>query len=160
MAYRTADLCDAHGDIVQIAEPLFRHFGGRKAFAGSIQTVKAHEDNSLVRAALEDPGRGRVLVVDGGGSLRCAMLGDQLAQIAVKNGWAGVIVWGAVRDTDSLGSLDLGVMAIGAHPQKSIKRNEGRIGIPVHFAGVHWAPGAWAFADKDGIVVAEVEVGT
>lgn len=155
MDFKTADLCDQHSDRLRIAEPLLRHFGRRKTFSGEITTVDAFEDNSLVRQALEEAGRGRVLVVDGHGSLRCAMLGDLLAALAVTNGWAGVVVHGCVRDSADLAAIDVGVLALATHPLKSVKRGAGRRDVPVGFAGVTFTPGEVLYADEDGLVVSE-----
>ncbi len=155
MSYATTDLSDAYPDVIQVAEPIFRDFGGQRAFHGAIATVKLFEDNALVRSILETPGAGRVLVVDGGGSMRCALLGDQLAELAVRNGWAGVVVYGCIRDSEAIGQLPLGVKALATHPLKSIKRGEGQREIPVRFAGVHFRPGAWLYADGDGLIVSE-----
>lgn len=149
----TADLCDALGDRLQAAEGVFRDFGGRIAFHGRITTVRAPEDNSWVRKVLEEDGRGRVLVVDGGGSRRCALLGDQLARLAEKNGWSGVVVNGCIRDSAVIATLGLGVKALGTHPMKTVKRNEGEKDVVVRFAGVTFTPGAMVYADADGIVV-------
>ncbi|MGB2942606.1 MAG: ribonuclease E activity regulator RraA [Candidatus Macondimonas sp.] len=155
MSHATTDLSDAHPDAIQVAEPMFRDFGGQRAFHGAIATVKLFEDNALVRSILETPGAERVLVVDGGGSMRCALLGDQLAELAVRNGWAGVVVYGCIRDSEAIGQLPLGVKALATHPLKSIKRGEGQREIPVRFAGVHFRPGAWLYADGDGLIVSE-----
>lgn len=155
MAISTADLTDDHRGEVQVAEPIFRDFGGKRAFAGPVETIKTFEDNSLVRTALEEPGEGRVLVVDGGGSMRCALLGDQLAALGVQNGWNGVIVHGCVRDTAILAETDLGVKAIAPHPCKSEKRGRGERNVQVHFAGVVINPGNYIYADTDGIIVSE-----
>ena len=155
MSHETTDLSDAHPDAIQVAEPMFRDFGGQRAFHGAIATVKLFEDNALVRSILETPGAGRVLVVDGGGSMRCALLGDQLAELAVRNGWAGVVVHGCIRDSEAIGQLPLGVKALATHPLKSIKRGEGQREIPVRFAGVQFRPGAWLYADGDGLIVSE-----
>ncbi|MGB7288636.1 MAG: ribonuclease E activity regulator RraA [Candidatus Macondimonas sp.] len=155
MSHATTDLSDAHPDAIQVAEPMFRDFGGQRAFHGAIATVKLFEDNALVRSILETPGAGRVLVVDGGGSMRCALLGDQLAELAVRNGWAGVVVYGCIRDSEAISQLPLGVKALATHPLKSIKRGEGQREIPVRFAGVHFRPGAWLYADGDGLIVSE-----
>ena len=151
---KTADLCDQFSDEIEVAQPGLGDFGGRTEFAGPIRTVRAFEDNSLVRAALEQPGEGSVLVIDGGGSLRCAMLGDQLAALAEKNGWSGVVVNGCVRDTAALAQTAIGIKALAAHPQKSVKRGEGQCDVPVRFAGVRFEPGAWLYADQDGLIVA------
>jgi regulator of ribonuclease activity A len=152
MAISTTDLCDAHPD-VRVAEPIFRDFGGAKAFAGPIVTLKLFEDNSLVREQLEQPGGGRVLVVDGGGSLRCALLGGNLAALAEQNGWSGVVVFGAVRDTRELQAAKVGVKALAPHPRKSDKRGIGERDVKVTFAGVTFHPGEHLYADEDGIVV-------
>jgi regulator of ribonuclease activity A len=154
MLLATTDLSDAHSD-VQIAEPLFRDFGGERAFFGPIATLKLFEDNALVREALESPGEGRVLVVDGAGSLRCALVGGNLAALAEKNGWSGIVVFGAVRDTRELATAKVGVKALAPHPKKSIKKGAGERDVPVTFAGVTFRPGAWLYADEDGILVSE-----
>jgi regulator of ribonuclease activity A len=149
----TTDLCDAHHDL-QICAPVFRDFGGHTAFHGRIATLKVFEDNALVRSTLESPGADRVLVVDGGGSLRCALVGGMLGELAVKNRWAGIVVNGCVRDFGELAALPLGVRALAAHPRKSFKGlHGGAADVPVEFAGVRFAPGAWLYADADGIVV-------
>ncbi|GHG86341.1 ribonuclease E activity regulator RraA [Comamonas sp. JC664] len=155
--FKTADLCDAHAGtaLFQIAEPGFHDYGGVRTFAGPISTVRAPEDNSLVRKALEEPGKGRVLVVDGGGSRRCALVGDQLALLAQQNGWAGVVVNGCIRDAEDVGRMPIGVKALGTHPLKSLKRNEGQRDVEVRFAGVVFRPGHYVYADLDGIVVSE-----
>lgn len=157
--FKTTDLSDAHPGLVQIAEPVFRDFGGRVAFHGPIATVKTHEDNSLVRAALEEPGKGHVLVVDGGGSMRCALLGDQLAALGHRNGWNGVVVFGCVRDVADLAQIELGVKALAAHPLKSEKRNSGQRDVVLRFAGVTFVPGQFLFADADGILVSTGSLG-
>lgn len=151
--FLTTDLCDAHEGRIRIAAPLFRSYGGRPAFCGPIATLKLFEDNGLVRKTLDTSGHGRVLVIDGGGSLRCALLGDQLAALAVANGWAGVVVWGCIRDSVAIGAMDLGVFALATHPQKTVKKNLGETGIPVNFAGVDFVPGEWLYADADGLIV-------
>ncbi len=149
------DLCDAFPGRVRVAEPVFRDFGGRAAFSGPISTVQVLEDNALVRTALEEPGRGRVLVVDGGGSLRSALVGGNLGQLAAKNGWDGILVFGCIRDTAELMAVDLGVKALAAHPKKSGKQGTGARDVPVTFAGVTFRPGEWLAADADGIIVAD-----
>ena len=153
MSISTADLTDVHRDAVQVAEPVFRTFGGRAAFGGPVTTIRTFEDNSLVRTALEEPGDGRVLVVDGAGSLRCALLGDQLAALGAENGWSGVVVHGCVRDTAILATIDLGIQALAPHPCKSEKRGRGERDVPVHFAGVTVEPGVFVYADTDGLIV-------
>lgn len=153
MPLATTDLCDAHPSDVRVAEPLFRDFGGLPAFAGPIATLDVFEDNSLVRTALEEQGEGRVLVIDGRGSLRCALLGGNLAALAEEHGWAGVVVFGAVRDTRELAAAKIGVKALAAHPKKSEKKGAGRRDVPVTFAGVTFTPGEWLYADEDGVIV-------
>ncbi len=152
MRVATADLCDAHPE-ARIAEPGLVDFGGRAAFSGFVRTVRCFEDNSLVRTTLEEPGAGAVLVVDGGGSRHCALLGDRLGALAIVNGWSGVIVNGCVRDTTDLRRMELGVRALGAHPRRSVKRGEGEQDVPISFLGVDFVPGQWIYVDSDGIVV-------
>lgn len=155
MSTKTADLYDEHGENLQVAEPLFRDFGARLSFSGPVATVKCFEDNSLVRAALEQPGEGRVLVVDGGGSLRCALVGDLLGALGRDNGWTGIVVYGCIRDAVELGQIELGLKALATNPRKSVKRGEGQSDVPVRFAGVVFEPGAYLYADPDGIVVSD-----
>ncbi|MCG7897270.1 MAG: ribonuclease E activity regulator RraA [Candidatus Thiodiazotropha lotti] len=150
---KTADLYDIHEESLQICYPGFRHYGGQHAFSGPIATLKCFEDNSLVREQLDQAGQGRILVVDAGGSLRCAMLGDILAQMAVDNGWAGIIMNGCIRDAAEIGEMPLGVMALATNPRKSVKKGVGEVGGEVYFAGVSFTPGEWLYADEDGIVV-------
>ena len=154
MSLTTTDLCDAHGDAIRVVAPLFRDFGGRRSFAGVIATVNVYEDNVLVRTVLEQAGNGRVLVVDGGGSLRCALMGDQIAALAYANGWAGVVINAAIRDADALAAIDIGVKALATCPRKSAKHGWGERDLPVTFGGVTFSPGEWLAADADGIVVA------
>ncbi len=153
MTFATADLSDAHPDAA-IVDPILRDFGQVKRFSGPITTLKLFEDNSLVRAALEEPGEGRVLVVDGGGSTRCALVGDRLAALAVDNGWAGIIVYGCIRDSAVIAGTAVGVKAIGTTPKKSIKKQRGDRDIPVTFGGVTFEPGAHVYADEDGVLIA------
>ncbi len=155
MELKTTDLCDAHADKVHITEPIgFKDYGGSKYFSGKIHTVKCFEDNSLVRKALELNGSGKVLVVDGGGSMRCALLGDMLAALAIKNSWAGIIIYGCIRDSEAISKLPLGVKALNTIPLKSNKRNEGQENIMVRFAGSDFVPGEFVYCDSDGIIVA------
>lgn len=153
IATATADLCDAHGEAARVLTLPLRDLGGRLRFAGPIATLRVHEDNALVRAALEAPGAGRVLVIDGGGSVRTALVGDQLAALAVQNGWAGIVVHGAIRDAEAIGALDLGVKAMTTCPRKSAKNGWGERDVPVTFGGVTFTPGEWLAADADGVVV-------
>ncbi|MCB1908982.1 MAG: ribonuclease E activity regulator RraA [Rhodocyclaceae bacterium] len=160
MTFQTADLCDEFDNLVRVVAPMgFRSLGGKAAFCGPITTLKAFEDNSLVRAALEGPGEGRVLVVDGGGSMRCAMVGDQLARLGVANGWSGIVVYGCIRDSAAILTMEIGVMALATHPRKSVKRGIGERDIPVSFGGVTFVPGQYLYADADGIVVADSRLG-
>jgi regulator of ribonuclease activity A len=149
----TTDLCDAHPEI-QVCEPVFQLFGGTVGFSGPITTLKVFEDNSLIKQALESPGEGRVLVVDGGGSRRCGLVGGNLAVSAAANGWAGIVVYGYIRDADELGEQPIGVRALGAYPRKSERGlHSGQAGRTVVFAGVTFHEGAWLAADRDGVVV-------
>jgi regulator of ribonuclease activity A len=149
----TADLCDEYADRVQICEPVFRAYGGVAAFSGQVGTVRCFEDNSRVKDAVESPGEGRVLVVDGGGSSRHSLFGGNLGKAAVRNGWAGVIVYGCIRDSGELAKLQLGLRALGTMPLRSEKRGEGERDVPVRFAGVTFRPGDFVYADEDGIVL-------
>jgi len=156
MQLKTTDLCDAHPEKIQVAEPIgFKDFGGAKYFSGKIHTVKCFEDNSLVRKALETNGDGKVLIIDGGASMRCALLGDMLADLAIKNKWGGIIVYGCIRDSEAIAKLPLGVKALNTNPIKSNKRNEGQDNITVRFAGTDFVPGQFVYADADGIIVAK-----
>lgn len=155
MDFATADLCDKFEDRVRVVELPLRDFGGRAVFCGQIETIKTFEDNSLVRACIEEPGQGKVLVVDGGGSMRRALLGDHLAALAVRNGWNGIVINGCIRDAAAIAQMDLGVKALGTHPMKTLKRNLGERGTPVCFGGVKFVPGQYVYADRDGIIVAE-----
>ncbi|GAA3893972.1 ribonuclease E activity regulator RraA [Halomonas cibimaris] len=150
----TPDICDAHPEVEAIVAP-FTNFGGVSAFYGPVRTVSCFEDNSRVREAVSEPGNGAVLVVDGGGSHRCAMLGDMLAEKAHANGWAGIIMFGCVRDVDVLATTPIGIQALGSHPRKSHKRGEGTRDIAVDIAGTRVAPGQWLYADNNGILIAE-----
>lgn len=156
--YKTADLYDEHGEQLAICEPVFRDYGGHACFHGRIHTLKCFEDNSLVRQALEEPVKGDVLVVDAGGSLRCAMLGDQLATIAVDNGWSGIVMYGCIRDSADIATMPVGVKALATHPAKSNKHGVGEQDIPVSFCGVRFTPGSYLYADSDGIVVSDSEL--
>lgn len=153
MQFSTPDLCDDHAGVVRVCEPLFTQFGGNQQFSGQVVTVKCHEDNSLVKTQAELDGSGKVMVVDGSGSLRRALLGDMIAKKAQDNGWQGFIIFGCVRDVDVLATLSLGVMALRAIPLKTEKRGEGQIDIPVTFGGVTFQPGDFVYADNNGVVV-------
>lgn len=153
-SFATTDLCDTHEGRIRVAAPIFLSYGGRHAFHGRIATLKLFEDNGLVRQTLDTPGNGRVLVIDGGGSLRCALLGDQLAALAVRNGWTGIVIWGCIRDSAAISTMDLGVLALATHPRKTVKKNLGDVEVTVNFAGIEFQPGAWLYADPDGMIVA------
>ena len=155
MDFQTTDLCDANEGKVRAVAPMFRSYGGKTRFSGPIRTLKVFEDNALVRSTLETAGKGAVLVVDAGGSMRCAMVGDQLALLGVKNNWAGVIVSGCIRDSGPIASMEIGVFALGTHPMKSIKKGAGDVDIPVTFGGVTFTPGQYIYADEDGVIVSE-----
>ncbi len=155
MTFTTPDICDDFSDRLQILEPLFTEFGGKNKFSGEIVTIKCFEDNSLVKQTLGSAGHGKVLVVDGGGSKRCALLGDLLGAMAVENGWQGVLVNGCVRDVEILKGMNLGVRALRSYPLKSNKRNEGQLNVAVRFAGVGFKSGQYLYADENGMVVAE-----
>jgi regulator of ribonuclease activity A len=155
--FSTCDLCDAHKNDLpgafRVLAPAFRDFGGIQKFSGPVFTVQCFEDNSLVKAALDTPGMGRVLVVGGGASLRRALLGGNLGAAAAKNGWAGVVVDGCVRDVAELAVLQVGIRALAAMPMPTEKRNQGQSDVAVHIQGTWVMPGEWLYADADGIVV-------
>lgn len=149
----TADLCDELGPAVTVSEPGWRNYGGNREFSGPAATVRCRDDNSRVREMLESPGEQRVLVVDGGGSMRCALLGDMLGELAVRNGWRGVVVNGCIRDSAAIGRLPLGVKALATHPRKSVKAGKGETQVTLNFRGTTIAPGDMIYADSDGILV-------
>lgn len=153
--FSTPDLTDAAPE-ASVIELQFRDFGAHPCFAGRAVTIKCHEDNSLVKQAVAEPGEARVLVVDGGGSLRRALLGDMLAEEAARNGWSGLVINGAVRDVDEIAATSLGVKALGAMPLKTEKRGEGQRDIALHFGGARIAPGDYVYADNNGIVISAV----
>ncbi len=159
MEIHTADLCDQFEAELRICAPMFRSYGGRSSFGGQITTLKLFEDNGLVRKALELPGHGKVLVVDGGASMRRALVGDQIAQLAANNGWAGIIVYGCIRDSSAISRMDIGVFALGTHPLKTVKRNEGQSDITVSFGGIDFIPGQYLYADDDGVIVSARSLG-
>ncbi|GAA4929286.1 regulator of ribonuclease activity A [Nonomuraea thailandensis] len=149
----TADLYDERGDQLDSCDLQLSQYGGRRSFAGTIATVRCHEDNALLKSVLGEPGEGRVLVVDGGGSVHTALMGDVIAALAVANGWEGVVINGAVRDVAALRELNLGIKALGSNPRKSGKSGVGERDVPVTFGGVVFEPGAELFSDDDGILV-------
>ena len=153
MPISTCDLCDKYGAGARVVPASLRHFGGKKRFHGGVVTVRCPEDNSRLKELASTAGEGRVLVVDGAGSLRYALLGDMIGKLVLDHGWAGVVVHGAVRDSVALGELGLGVMALGVVPRRSLKNGEGQVGLVVELAGVACAPGDMLFADEDGVVL-------
>lgn len=153
MSFLTTDLYDANEGRVAVVEPMFRAYGGRARFAGQVVTLKVYEDNTRVREVLAEPGQGRILVVDGGGSKRCALLGDQIAELAVKNGWEGVVVYGCIRDSVAINALDIGVRALDTNPKKTVKRNEGQRDLVLAFGAVEFVPGHWLYVDEDGLLL-------
>lgn len=154
MSWTTPDLCDNHPEVAAAA-PVFRDYGGNPAFCGRIVTIDCFEDNSRVRDLVATDGRGKVLVVQGGGSLRRSLLGDMLAERAVANGWSGLLINGCVRDVEALAKLPLGVKALAACPVKTEKLGVGEVGVAVTFAGVTFLPGQWLYADGNGVIVAD-----
>lgn len=157
LAFSTCDFCDVQKDdttgAFRVLAPVFLHFGSVPAFSGRVSTVKCHEDNTLVKAALDSAGEGRVLVVDGGGSLRRALVGGNVAAAAARNGWAGIVVDGCVRDVAELQVLAVGIRALALIPLPTEKRGEGQRDVPVQIQGVWVHPGDWLYADADGMVV-------
>lgn len=155
MKFTTSDLCDAYPDVIRVAENVFSDYGGVSSFAGPVETLRVFEDNALVAEALETPGGGRVLVIDGGGSLRTALVGGRLAALAHTNGWAGLIVNGCVRDSVEIRAIPIGVRALTTSPMRSGKKGKGDRGKLVSFAGLRFSPGEYLYADEDGMVVAD-----
>lgn len=154
MTLSTPDLCDKFEGEVATAQAQFNQYGKIAAFGGLAETVKCFEDNSKVKQAVGEDGRGKVLVVDGGGSHRRALLGDMLAEKAISNGWAGIIIYGCIRDVDEINNMEIGVRALGSNPMKTDKLGEGQRNINIEFAGISVAPGSYIYADNNGIVVA------
>jgi regulator of ribonuclease activity A len=163
MTFSTCDLCDAHrhdtSGSFRVLPPVFRDYGARPKFFGPVATVKCFEDNSMVKAAVDSPGLGRVLVVDGGGSLRHALLGGNLGAAAARNGWAGVVIDGCVRDVAELALQPLGIRAVAVMPLPTEKHSQGQSDVPVQVQGVRVRPGDWLYADEDGIVVSTLALG-
>jgi len=151
--YLTPDLCDEYPDLVQVVEPMFNNYGLHESFGGEIVTVKCFEDNSKVKELVDTDGKGKVMVVDGGGSMRHALLGDMLAEKAAKNGWEGLIIYGCIRDIDAIMETELGVQALGTNPLKTDKRGLGDVNVTVKFGGVEFVPGQFVYADNNGVIV-------
>lgn len=156
--YVTPDLCDEYPEFIQVVEPMFSNYGEKESFGGQIVTVKCFEDNSKVKELVDTDGTGKVMVVDGGGSLRHALLGDMLAEKAAKNGWEGLIIYGCIRDVDVIMQTYLGVQALATNPLKTEKRGLGDVDVPVKFAGVEFKPGEYVYADNNGIIVSSKEL--
>lgn len=159
----TAEVCDANSHLISNGDlrallPVFKIYGQRKVFSGPIVTLKVYEDNVLVRAFLEEKGNGRVLVVDGGGSMRCAILGGNPVQQAQNNGWVGIVVNGCIRDVDEINGCDIGVRALASHPMKANKKGTGEKHVPINIAGTRICDGEWLYADTDGILVSRTEL--
>lgn len=155
---KTSDLCDRYAAEIGIAEPIFKDYGGELAFSGPIVTIQVYEDNVLIRRAMEEPGEGCVLVIDGGGSLRRALVGDIMASLAKRNGWGGILINGCIRDAVELGRLPIGIKALNSMPLRPKKEGKGQRDVPVQFAGVTFAPGHYLYADADGVVVSSKEL--
>ena len=153
MTFKTADLLDAASDDVQVLSPGLINFGGRARFHGPIATVRSDNDNSRVREYIWAPGEGRVLVIDNGGSLSCAMLGDMMAAKAIENGWSGIVINGCIRDSVEVGAMDLGVKALATNPRRSDKRDSGESGVVVEFLGGVFRAGEYLYSDEDGILI-------
>ena len=153
MDFVTPDLCDENPALVRIVEPMFNNYGAKRCFGGEIVTVKCHEDNSVVKANVAKPGKGKVMVVDGGGSKRCALLGDMLAAKAAENEWEGIIIYGCIRDVDEINETDLGVQALATIPIKSNRQDRGDLNVVIQFGGVTFKPGEYVYADNNGVIV-------
>lgn len=160
MTFATTDICDAHEDLIakrqlRVCAPVLKSYGGLTRFMGAAVTLKVFEDNTWVRTLLDEPGQGRVLVIDGGGSTRCALVGGNLGVLAEKNNWAGIVVFGCVRDTLELAQSKVGIRALATHPQKSVKRNVGERDLVIEIAGTVVKPGDMIYADEDGVIVSD-----
>ncbi|PID41568.1 MAG: ribonuclease activity regulator protein RraA [Proteobacteria bacterium] len=158
MTIITPDLCDDFAESIQVIEPMFNNYGGKSAFGGEVVTVKCFEDNSVVKEQVALPGKGKVLVVDGGGSRRAALLGDMLAEKASASGWEGIVIYGCIRDVDVIRKTDLGVQALATHPMKTEKKGIGELNVPVKFGGVEIRPGQFIYADNNGVIVSDKEL--
>ena len=155
MKFSTADLCDVYPERIRVVDALFQDYGGTGRFNGPVETVQVFEDNALVRSMLERAGEGRILVVDGGGSLRCALLGGRLAALGQANGWVGLLINGCIRDRDELASVSIGIRALNTNPMRPSKEGKGASGIAVSFGGVTFVPGKFLYVDHDGILLAD-----
>ena len=149
----TPDLCDENPETVSAVAPIFNNYGGKRAFGGEIVTVRCFEDNTVVKAQAAEDGAGKVMVVDGGGSMRCALVGDMIAANAMKNGWLGLIIYGCIRDVDAISILDIGIQALNSMPIKSVRENRGELNIEISFGGVTFKPGEYVYADNNGVII-------
>ena len=155
MTFATADLFDHHADQLQVCSPVFRDFGKETRFCGPIRTLKVFESFGITKSTLATDGKGHVLVIDGGGSLRCAMLGDKLAQLAIDHNWKGILINGCVRDSAAISKLSIGVKALGTNPTRPSPEGDGQLDVPVRFSSVTFHPGHFLYADADGVVLSE-----
>jgi regulator of ribonuclease activity A len=160
MEYNTSALCDVYLDQVDVVEPMFSNFGGSASFAGQVTTIKCFEDNGLIRSALEQEGQGRVLLIDGGGSLRRALIDAELATIAEENEWEGIIVYGSVREVDELEDMNVGIQALASIPVGASQTNVGEVDVPVNFGGVSFLPEDYIYADNTGIILSQEPLDT
>jgi regulator of ribonuclease activity A len=152
-SFSTADLYDRYGERLEVCDTQFRQFGGRTVFGGEVRTVRCFQDNALLKSILGTPGNGGILVVDGGGSVHTALTGDLIAALAIENGWAGLVINGAIRDADVLAGLDIGIKALGSNPRKSTKTGAGKQDVAVTIGGASFRPGDRVWCDNDGVVV-------
>ncbi|GHW92774.1 ribonuclease E activity regulator RraA [Vibrio cholerae] len=155
MEYNTSALCDIYLDQVDVVEPMFSNFGGCASFAGQITTIKCYEDNGLIRETLEQDGLGRILLIDGGGSLRRALIDAELAALAEENEWEGIVVYGSVREVDELEEMSIGIQAIASIPVGATSQGIGEVDIPVNFGGVTFLPEDYLYADNTGIIISQ-----
>ncbi|WCE29522.1 ribonuclease E activity regulator RraA [Vibrio sp. SCSIO 43137] len=160
MEYNTSALCDIYLDQVDVVEPMFSNFGGCASFAGQITTVKCFEDNGLIRSVLEEDGNGRVLLIDGGGSLRKALIDAELAVLAEENEWEGIVVYGCIREVDELEDMSIGIQALASIPVGAAKQEIGEIDVPVNFGGVTFLPEDYLYADNTGIILSQEPLDT
>jgi len=158
MNISTPDLCDANPELVRIVEPLFKNFGGKKSFGGEIVTIKCYEDNSRVKENAGQNGKGKIMVVDGRGSLKKALLGDLIAETAMNNGWEGFIIYGCIRDVEPISTMNIGVKALNSTPLKTERKGAGELNVPVTFAGVTFSPGEFVYSDETGIIVSSKQL--
>ncbi|MBD1573121.1 ribonuclease E activity regulator RraA [Vibrio sp. S17_S38] len=155
MEYNTSALCDIYLDQVDVVEPMFSNFGGLSSFAGQVTTVKCFEDNGIIRSVLQEEGTGRVLLIDGGGSLRRALIDAELAILAEENSWEGIVIYGSVREVDDLEERQVGIQALAAIPVGATQNNIGEIDVPVNFGGVTFLPEDYLYADNTGVILSQ-----